>query len=181
MSKLLLCVCLLPVTGIQGAIAQTNAKDESLLKAAFIYNFAKFTRWPDNTWQEKEAPLSLCTAGRDELIGGLEQLSGKKIKERHVTIVPLKGVQNPVNCHLLYIATSEKNRYKDILSAVQGKPVLTVSELPDFGHSGGIIELYREKDKTRFIINLDAAREAGLVISSRLLNLAEVINNKAAQ
>ena len=177
MSKLLLCVCLLLVSSMQGTIAQNNTKHEPLLKAAFIYNFAKFTRWPENVWQEQTTSLNLCTAGKDTLISELERLAGKTIKQHPVTIQPLEKVQHLKNCHLLYIATSEKKRYKDILKSTQGEPILTVSELPHFVDSGGIIELYRKKSQTHFIINLGAAREAGLVISSRLLNLAKVINN----
>ena len=162
---------------MQAASADTNVKDELLLKAAFIYNFAKFTHWPENVWQEQTTSLNLCTAGKDTLISELERLAGKTIKQHPVTIQPLEKVQHLKNCHLLYIATSEKKRYKDILKSTQGEPILTVSELPHFVDSGGIIELYRKKSQTHFIINLGAAREAGLVISSRLLNLAKVINN----
>ena len=158
--------------------AQTSADDEPLLKAAFVYNFAKFTRWPDNTWTEQNAPLVLCTMGSDKLADGLIQLGGKTIQEHPVTTRPLLDDQNPETCHLLYIAASEQPRYKDILKTMRGKPILTVSELSHFGRTGGIIELYREKDQTRFIINLGVAREAGLVLSARLLGMAVVIDNE---
>ena len=180
-TKLLISVCLLATCTMQVATAQTRAEDELLLKAAFIYNFAKFTDWPENIWQGQDAQLNLCTAGEDGLVGELERLAGKIIKEHPVTIVSLKNMPVPKNCHLLYVATSEKKGYKDILKSVRGEPVLTISELPHFSRSGGMIELYREKDQTRFIINLSVAREAELVLSSRLLSLAVVINNEEVQ
>ncbi|MCW8923492.1 MAG: YfiR family protein, partial [Gammaproteobacteria bacterium] len=143
-------------------------------------NFAKFTSWPEHIWKENNASLNLCITGKDGLVSKLEQLTGKVIQEHPVIVQLVKNPQNMKQCHLLYIATSEKNHYQTILKSVQNEPVLTVSELPQFGRSGGIIELYREKEKTRFIINLDTARESGLTISSRLLNLARIINNETA-
>ncbi|MES0327712.1 MAG: YfiR family protein [Gammaproteobacteria bacterium] len=179
--RLLICACLFAASAMQVATAQTRVEEEHLLKAAFIYNFAKFTRWPENILKGQDAQLNLCTAGEDRLVGELKRLAGRIIKEHPVTIVSLKNMPVPKNCHLLYIATSEKRGYKDILKSVRGEPVLTISELPHFSRSGGMIELYREKDQTRFIINLGIAREAELVLSSRLLSLAVVINNEEVQ
>ncbi len=55
-----------------------------------------------------------------------------------------------------------------------------VSRIPDFAQSGGTIELFRKEGRVRFIINLDAARHSRLEISSRLLNLAEIVGQKVA-
>lgn len=174
-----ICTCLWLLVGVQQiAGAQTATKDERLIKVAFIYNFAKFTRWPENTWANQSAPLYLCTVGEDELVDGLLRLGGQTIQAHPVITRSLAKMQNPEACHLLYIATSEQKSYKNILKTLHGKPVLTVSELRHFSRSGGMIELYREHDKTRFIINLLTAREAGLELSARLLSLAVVINEK---
>ena len=181
-SKLLVCVCLcLLASTVSVTNTYAQSENKQLLKAAYIFNFAKFTQWPENTWKAEDTPLNLCIAGKDKLVNKLEQLAGKTIQEHPVNAQSLKVVQNIKNCHLLYIATSEKKRYQSILKSVHNEPVLTVSELPNFGRSGGMIELYREKERTRFIINLGVTRESGLKISSRLLNLAVVINNEDAQ
>lgn len=179
MTQLLSCISLVLIAAtINVAIAQTSAEDEQLLKAAFIYNFAKFTSWPEKAWQAQDDSLNICTAGNDKLVAELMRLGGKTIKNRQLIILPMENIKNQGKCQLLYIATSEKKRYKDILASIPGQPILTVSELTGFGRSGGIIELYRENNQTRFIINLAAAGEAGLVISSRLLILAVVIGNE---
>ncbi|MDH5387746.1 MAG: YfiR family protein [Gammaproteobacteria bacterium] len=179
--RLLICSCLMVANAMQTATAQTRIEEDNLLKAAFIYNFAKFTNWPEGTWKQQNTPLNLCTAGKDGLVSKLKHLAGKVIKQRPVTIMSLNNMQVPKNCHLLYIASSEKNDYKDILKAVHTQPVLTISELPHFARSGGMIEFDRKKDQTNFIINLAVARGAGLSINSRLLSLAEVITNEKAQ
>jgi len=179
-TRLLICAGLwLLASTTHIAIAQNSAEEERLFKAAFIYNFAKFTRWPEHIWNGQDS-LTLCTAGKDELASDLKRLSGKMIKGHLVSIQPLKTVQTPEHCNLLYIAKSEKKRYADILKSVRNKPVLSISELPHFGRSGGIIELYREKGRTRLIINLGVARKSGLEISSRLLMLAKVIDKEAS-
>lgn len=174
LTTLLACACLLIINVTQ----VVNAQDDVLVKAAFIYNFTKFTRWPENTWVRQNAPLNLCVIGKDALSAALEPLNTKIIKGHPVTIHHLKSIQAENDCHLLYIATSEKNNYKDVLKSVQNQPVLTISEISGFVRSKGIIELYRGKNQTHFIINLAVAEDAGLELSSRLLDLAVVITRE---
>lgn len=166
----------LVVSAMPSALAQDSAEEKRLLKAAFIYNFAKFTRWPDTVWGRGDDPLHLCIAGEDQVIGALKQLGGKTIKGRNVSIRPLTEAHNPGDCHVLYVASSEQDQYLPIVDTMRNAPVLTVSEIPRFGRSGGIIELFQEKERIRFIVNQGASRMAGLKLNSRLLNLAVVID-----
>jgi len=151
-----------------------QVSNERLFKAAFVYNFAKFTHWPDN----ENEKFQLCTIGHSPLINDLKQLQGKSIQGRTVNIKTIDQIQTARHCQLLYIATSEKDRYKNILDFTQSQPILTVSELSFFARNGGIIQFYRKNNKTRMVINLDSAHKAGLEISSRLLILAEIIGGK---
>lgn len=157
------------------AVAQDSAQEVRLLKAAFIYNFAKFTRWPDEVANNTSHPLHLCILGEDELVAELERLGGKTVQGRPLMIKSVQEVPARESCQILYVAASERQRYASTVEALRGEPVLTVSEIPHFGSTGGIIELFREEDRLRFIINLGVARESGLVLSSRLLRLAVVI------
>jgi hypothetical protein len=157
------------------ALAGDSVEDVNLLKAAFIYKFTLFTNWPENTLNEKGAPLSLCIAGEDELADALSQLRGKIIKGHPLGIQAIKDVQVPRTCHILFIAASEKKNLLNLIKAVSGLPVLTISELPRFASTGGIFELYRENGRIRFVINLGASRKAGLEISPNLLNLGTVV------
>lgn len=164
---------------IQSHAADTESEDERLFKAAFTYNFAKFTIWPENT-PGQDGPLILCTIGNSKLVNDLNRLGGKFIKGRSVIIKPVKIKQSKENCHILYIAKSEINKVEKILKPIKNKPVLTVSDLSNFVKTGGIIQFYRKNRKTHLIINLNTARQSGLEISSRLLILAEVINTEDA-
>ncbi len=172
-------LCLLAC--VPQAVIAAEQNDSDLFKAAFIFNFAKLTSWPVYTWDTPDAALILCTAGKDKLVDELKQLNGKLIKGHPVSIQSLEN--RPLsenNCHVLLVATSEQPRFKGILKSLPIQPVLTVSELSGFATDGGIIEIFRKNNRTRFLINLDVARHSDLKISSRLLSMATVIGNREA-
>lgn len=158
--------------------AEQQPDDARLFKAAFIFHFAKLTSWPEGTWKNTLAPLNICTNGNDQLASDLKRLSGKIIKNRPVSIRSLNYSRSVNDCHVLYIATSEKTHYKKIINSIRNQPILTISELKDFTDAGGVIGLFREKGQTRFKIDLDNIRSTGLVLSSRLLNIAVVVGDK---
>ena len=168
-------VCLTPLVA-----AEDLHEKGYLLKAVFIYNFAKLTRWPEDVWGNDGVPLTLCTAGKDAVVGALTWLRGKRVKGHEVEVVTLEQGQARGGCHVLYIAASEQAHLSEALLAVEGQPVLTISEIGDFLDHGGGIELLRDADRIRFKINLDATQQAGLELSSRLLNLAVVVRHEAS-
>jgi hypothetical protein len=154
--------------------------DEDLLKAAFIYNFAKFTRWPEWALGAAERPFTLCTAGSDELVAALDRLADQTMRGRPVRVARYEAARTDGQCQVLYIGASEHHHYWRLLEQVHGTPILTVSEIRGFADAGGIIQLYHARDRIRFKINLDTARSSGLRLSARLLDLAEVIGNGEA-
>jgi hypothetical protein len=172
---LILCVWPWPFAG---AISVVFAEDEPLLKAAFIYNFAKFTQWPEHALGAQDSQLSLCIVGEDDLVGTLGRLSGKLVKGRQLTTRIVRGTPIPNDCHILYIAASEQKRYPRLVNSVRGQAMLTVSALPGFARTGGIVELTRANGRIEFTINLGLARGAGLEISPRLLALSEVVDRE---
>jgi len=148
------------------------SEDQRLFKAAFIYNFAKFTRWPSTADNIDETDIFLCTQGQDQLVTDLTRLKGKVIKGRALYV---KKFTETEYCHMLYIATSKKDNYIDTLNAIRNKPILTISEIKNFAKSGGIIELHHKKGQTHITANLNAAHENKLELSSRLLMLSNII------
>ncbi|MDH5600174.1 MAG: YfiR family protein [Gammaproteobacteria bacterium] len=157
--------------------AETLSENERLLRAAFIYNFTKFTYWPDSAVTSKDSPLFICSIGEDKQVDSLKKLNNKRIKNHTVVIRSLQNEKYTNNCHVLYIAASANKQVNNITNTIRTRPVLTVSSISNFSHSGGMIEFFRENKKTRFKINLTAVTNAGLKISSRLLILAVIINN----
>jgi hypothetical protein len=176
---LVLCACLwLAGEGFSVALARDSAVEPQLIKAAFIYNFAKFTRWPERAIEPGSTALTLCIAGEDDLSEVLDRLGGKLVKGHSLSVQPYKpGLRN---CNMVYVAASEHKRLPELTKALSNQPVLTISELPGYARSGGIIELFRDDGRIRFIVNLASARTAGLEISPSLLSLATVIGQDPA-
>ena len=150
---------------------------EYMIKAAFLYNFAKFVDWPAEAFPNDRTPLTLCILGKDPFGNALESIKGKTVKDRNLVIKHLAWPEKTEQCHILFISASEEKRLSQILSTVRGKAILTVSDMHSFARRGGIINLVTAKSKIRFEINVDATELVGLKISSKLLKLAQIVRD----
>jgi len=171
------CLCVL-LFALPPAMADNPIADDALVKTAFIYNFAKFTLWPLESWDDSKTPLNICTAGNDKLVNNLNRLSEETIGGRLVTIsLFAPGVRGQA-CHILYVAASEQRHFTRLIQQTRDAPVLTISVISGFAESGGIIQLYGDQQGIRFKINLEVARNRGLNLSARLLDLAELVETR---
>ena len=168
MIALLLCVLFVPTLG--------SAADEGeyRLKAAFIFNFIKYTEWP------AASPLAgneivVGVLGVDPFKGFLGLIEGRTVKGRRVTIQKGNRLQDLKGCNVLVVSKSEAPRMREVIGSLKGAPVLTVSDLDGFAESGGIVGFVVEQDSVHFNINIAAAKRSGLTISSEILKLAKVI------
>ena len=159
--------------------AATAASREYLLKAAFLYNFAKFTTWPAEAVPGPQTPLRVCILGEDYFGAAMESIEGKSIKERPVAVIRIAQVSDAERCHILFVSTSEEERLRAILDDLRERPILTISDIPNFAQAGGTINLKTVEDRIRFDINVDAANAADLKISSKLLRLGNIITADA--
>ncbi len=146
---------------------------EYLVKAAFLYNFARFTEWPSGTYAHPSAPLMVCVLGKDPFGRMLDSIAGKRINGRPVAVSRLVGVEKAWQCQVLFIGESEEERAPGIVDYLAGRPVLTVCDAPGCTRFKGIIHLKVVSEKIRFAIDTDCADSAGLKFSSKLLALAE--------
>ena len=105
----------------------------------------------------------------------LAPLSGKQIKGRTLAVKDVTSPADLKSCQIVFISPSEKPRYEAILASLKDSKILTVSEIEGFAEHGGIINFISERNKVRFEINPDAARNQGLTISSELLKLARLV------
>jgi hypothetical protein len=168
----------LAICGEPYAYAQPPAVREYQVKAAFVYNFAKFVEWPAAVFANAQAPLRLCIVGEDPFGEALDALKDKTVRDRRLGVQQLARVESPAVCQIAFISTSEKERLPQLLEPLKDTPVLTVSDMDSFLHAGGVINLVTVDNKIGFEINLDAARRAGLTISAQLLKLATAVNGK---
>ena len=156
-----------------------NSKDlpsrEDYVKAAFLYNFAKFIKWPNQTFATPESPLVLCILGKNPFGGALSSISKKKIRGRNLVIKQCINLNHIKSCNILFISKSKHTEINNITKRLKKMPVLTVSDVDEFIEHNGIIGMTKVKNKIRFQINFRVAQDCGLTISSQLLKLATKI------
>jgi hypothetical protein len=156
---------LLPVP----AAAQTVAEAE--IKAAFLFNFAKFTDWPPSV--DDGRPITFCSMDRrvadalEKTVAG-EQLRGTVAAVRRVDLSA--GMDQ---CAVLYVGAPDERDLARILSLAEGHHVLTVGSGSRFVELGGMVRLFLMDGRMRFAVNAVAAERASLHLSSRLLRLAD--------
>jgi hypothetical protein len=166
--RLLLVLVLLLAWLPAGGRADGTEQTEYRVKAAFIYNFARFITWPELP----DAYFNLCVLGSDPLVEQLDALRNKTVHERALRIMHLNSMTMLDGCQLVYVGRSFMSRLHDVISLLREQPVLTVSDIDDFIDGGGIIGLRLIDNRVRFEINTGAADTASLSISSKLLTLA---------
>ena len=172
---------LISIAILVSAATPLSAREEEPLlheyqvKAAFLYNFAKFVKWPESAFVDPESPVTICILGKNPIIDALQNLIAKTIRGRRIVISHSKNIRSLKGCHILFVAESEKSRIKHTISKFKGSPVLTVSDVDDFVKAGGMIGMVRVENKIRFHINLVSAQDSGLTISSQLLKLAQSV------
>ena len=143
------------------------------LRAAFLYNFAKFTEWGDEG--ALSGPLTICVVDDSAVEGALNDLvGGSTINGRAVLIS--RGARLRA-CHLVYVGIADRQRAASILDELHGAAVLTVSNGYEFVRLGGVVGLFVDEGRMRFAINPEAAQRAGLRLSSRLLQLAKILKD----
>ena len=172
----LLIFCLMTGAAVNGHAAPSG---EYLLKAGFLYHFAKFIDWPEEAFADEQSPMILGVLGVDPFDGALDSIDGKTVRATKILVVKrFAGIADLEPCHILFISRSEQGQAEKILQQLEGTSVLTVSDLDRFARRGGMIRLIKVDNKIRFAINLKVAESAGLVVSSRLLRLANIVESK---
>ncbi len=148
------------------------------VKAAFLYNFAKFVEWPPEALRQG-APMRFCILGRDPFGSLLESsLNGKTLEAKPIEIARASDPRQLTGCQVVFISSSERSRMADILEILHVLPILTVSEMPGFAELGGMVNFFIEDRRIRFEINPQSAARSGLRISSQLLSLSRIVTNK---
>jgi hypothetical protein len=170
-----LIVCL--IIFINGNMTIHAQFDEYMMKAGFIERFTRFIDWPsETTMADSTKPFIISVIGKNPFDEKLDQFfHTTKIKNRQVHIRYISELDEIQDSHVLFIAQSEQKQLSDIISQVQEKPILTISDTNGFGEKGVLINFFIEQDKIRFEINKNAVQKSGLQVSYLLLNVAKII------
>ena len=144
---------------------------EYQVKAAMLLNFAKLVDWPADSYGS-DNKITFCIAGKSPIIGPVQKMQGKLVKNRTVSIRQVTRPDDVAGCQLLFISQSEHAHLSSYLQQANHLSILTVSDMEHFASSGGMIGFYEEDSNVHFEINLGTVQKQHLQLSSYLLNLA---------
>lgn len=177
----LLCLSLITAIPSRAQNADSSDSSEYLIKAGFTYNFAKLMDWPAGAFAQPDSPIVIGVLGIDPFNGTLDQvLKGKQANGRAFEVKHLKWGADLRGCNILFVSDSETSHLDELFHSIKGMPILTIGETPGFAQRGGIINFVVEDNKVRFEIDVDAAKQANINISSRLLSLATIVHQASA-
>lgn len=145
---------------------------EYQLKAAFLYNFAKFVEWPERRFVNPQSPFVIGVLGENPFGDSLEKaVRGRRVSGRRIVVKQFRGMNSAHEAHLLFVGVSSQEQWHQQQRAL-GKGVLVVGETEWFANHGGTISFLLRGDKLRFRINMKSATAEGLKVSSQLQKLA---------
>ena len=151
--------------------AQSAAAAEYQVKAAFLFNFAKFVEWPPNAFADANTPFVIGVLGQDPFGSYLDDtVRGEQVNGRQLSVQRYRSVTDIQKCHVLFISRSESERLDEIVANLKYRKILIVTDA-EGGAGGVMIRFINEGNKIRFKIDVQAAKAANLTISSKLLRL----------
>jgi hypothetical protein len=156
--------------------AETVPSAEYQLKAVFLFNFAQFVEWPAQAYRDAKAPLVIGILGEDPFGAFLDRLvRGEKVGDRPLIVRRFRRAEDITECHILFISRSEAAILGQVIAHLKGRSLLTVSDVDTFTRQGGIVRFVTENGKIRLRINVEAARQCELTISSKILRPAMIV------
>jgi hypothetical protein len=170
---------LLSQAAAPAAWAQTNPSVQYQVKAAFLFNFARFIEWPAEAFLNEKAPITLCVFGNDPFGSALDEIiRDQTINERGVLARRIMELADLKSCQIVFVSAREDKRLSDILNSLKGASALVVGETEGFAEAGGGIQFFLEDNKLRFAVNVDEVQKARLTVSSKLLALARIVHDQ---
>jgi hypothetical protein len=157
-----------------GTEAAATPVPENDLKAAFVYNFALFAEWPADTLFEGGV-MHICIHPNSVMRAPILGLHDRIVRGKKIVVRQSATLDNLPSCHLLFVDSSDRERWVQIRKKLGNTPVLTVSDDEEIGHDGGMITLAMDGNRVVFDIDTRAARNAKITLSSKLLRLARSV------
>lgn len=176
-SDIAYCILICTFLSVQSVCAGVGKLGEYEIKAGMLYNFTYFMEWlPDSLARTNS--LNVCIAGENPANRSFNRLYGKIYRNRTIVVRHITEPDNASGCNVLFLNRSESHNLPEYLQVAHRRSILTVSDMNNFASQGGIIGFYEEGGKVRFEINLDAAQQSKIQISSQLLKLARIVSGR---
>ena len=162
-----------------GFASAQDAPLEFAVKATFVYKFADYVEWPAGTFAKPTDPLVLCVVGLDPVSALIDEVaSARRAGDRPVVVRHVPAAARDAGCHILYLAAGREGVAAEAVQNIRGTPVLTITDAATGGRAQCVITFVIQDNRVRFEIDLDAAAQNRLQISSKLLNLAARVRQK---
>jgi len=158
------------------AFAQTPSITlENRVKAAYLYNILKFTHWQKFQPAEVSSSIHICVLGRDGIVEALKPVTNKTVQGRPISLEIISTFDSQKRCQVLVI--SAKNHNKNLFKLAEDTGALTLSSHEYFAIEGGMIGFVIRNGKVHMEVNVAALRQAGIHMSSKLLEISTLIKS----
>jgi hypothetical protein len=156
---------------------------ERSVKAAFLYKFASYVRWPPASFPTSDTPVRIGVIGEDQLADELRDLvAGRTIEGRGISVYKIEDIDPSAGIHILFIGREETSRLDDLVRLANSRSILLVSESEDGALSrGSAINFVLREGRVRFEISLPSAERSGIELSSRLLSVAQSVQTETTR
>lgn len=175
-STFLLLFCWLPRLAAQTVEPVT----EESIKAAYLYRFAEYVRWPAGMFGSSAASLTIAVVGDARLANELEVVtSDRTVDGRPVSVRELTAGEELEDVHILFVSAEIMDELPRMREAARSQAILLVTESPDALKLGSVINFKTVDRRVRFEVSLDAAEQCNVKLSSQLLAVAERVERGA--
>jgi hypothetical protein len=156
--------------------AGASEASEYQVKAVFLFNFSHFVEWPAAAFAAPSDPFVIGILGSDPFGARLDEaVRNERVGEHPIVVRRLRDAGDTAGCQMLFIDRSQAAQLAQVLATLGGRPVLTVAEIEGAALRGVMVEFVTQNNRIGLKINDRSARAGGLVISSKLLRLAEIV------
>ncbi len=170
-------LCLIVLVFTKPCLYAATFKPDQV-KAAFIYNLTNFVTWPDSQSLGPERPIVIAVVGSQAIAHNLLLLTkGETLKGRPFYIKFIQSLSEIGDCQILFLDKSMEAPLGEMLRDLARQGVLTIGDSPDFLKNGGMVGLLPKGKRIQIVINVDAARNAGISFNSKLLKVAKIIRS----
>jgi len=164
------------------ARGQSGETSEYEIKAAFLYNFARYVKWPEKAPSASNNIFVIGIIGTDPFGEILDRtMQGKTIHGKPIVVQRHTRPETATSSDILFVGALETSNLSRLLAIVDKAPILTVGEMPTFAQRGGMINLVTSENRVHFEVNVEAAERARLTLSSQLLRLARIVPDARAE
>jgi hypothetical protein len=172
-------LALLPAGSFAASIP--NLTQEYDLKAAFLFNFARFVDWPDESFASPASPITIGILGEDPFGKSLDEIvTGEEVRGHKLIVRRYESLEQIESCHILFVGNPLADRMEEVAAKLGKRSILTVGESKGFTEHAGMIGFETAHHRVRLRVNLAAARAARLTISSQLLRQAKIVGPESA-